>query len=305
MSQEAAYSVSADGAITLTGKNLKISKIGDTGSVDVIKPNVDFSMIGYINRMDALLFDGKINQDQMQCVKIFIAAMTGVNFSLRRVYIEYLAYALATTYHETARTMLPIEEYGKGAGRPYGEPDSVTGKTYYGRGYVQLTWKENYDNASREILDANFQKGNVDLVNNPELAMTIFNAAQIALFGMLEGWFTGKSLDDYKTETGFNYVGARRIINGTDKAQTIAGYAHEFESAIRVGLGQHIDRMTVRLGSSGDDVRELQLLLELNPDGIYGQKTESEVKRFQSENSLANDGIVGDATWTKIEAVFY
>ncbi len=44
-----------------------------------------------------------------------------------------LAYVLATTIHETARTMQPIEEYGRGKGRAYGP----TG--FWGRGFVQLT----------------------------------------------------------------------------------------------------------------------------------------------------------------------
>ncbi len=74
---------------------------------------------------------------------------------------------LATAYWETAQTMEPIEEYGKGAGRPYGEPDPATEQTYYGRGYVQLTWLPNYEKASKEIYDIEFDAGGVDLVNNP------------------------------------------------------------------------------------------------------------------------------------------
>ena len=45
--------------------------------------------------------------------------------------------------------MWPIEEYGKGAGKSYGQPDPDTGETYYGRGFVQLTWRENYAKASK------------------------------------------------------------------------------------------------------------------------------------------------------------
>ena len=42
---------------------------------------------------------------------------------------RWLAYALATTYHSTDQHMQPIEEYGKGRGRPYGKPDPTTGKS--------------------------------------------------------------------------------------------------------------------------------------------------------------------------------
>ena len=52
--------------------------------------------------------------------------------------LRWLAYILATDYHETAYTMQPIEEYGKGAGYDYGEPDPVTGEIYFGTGLVQL-----------------------------------------------------------------------------------------------------------------------------------------------------------------------
>src|SRR4051794_28194747 len=65
--------------------------------------------------------------------------------------LRWLAYALATTFHETAATMLPIAEYGYGAGRPYGVSDFETDQTYYGRGFVQLTWRDNYARADREL----------------------------------------------------------------------------------------------------------------------------------------------------------
>ena len=56
-----------------------------------------------------------------------------------------------TTAHETGFTMQPIEEYGKGSGMEYGKPDPETGQTYYGRGYVQLTWRDNYARADEEL----------------------------------------------------------------------------------------------------------------------------------------------------------
>jgi hypothetical protein len=49
--------------------------------------------------------------------------------------LRWLAYCLATTFHETSQEMLPIEEYGKGEGQPYGKEDPETGQAYYGRGF--------------------------------------------------------------------------------------------------------------------------------------------------------------------------
>lgn len=136
-----------------------------------------------------------------------------------------LAYVLATAYHETAHTMQPIEEYGKGKGRPYGKPAGPYGKAYYGRGYVQLTWLANYQKAGEKLT--------INLVKFPEQALKPDIAAEILFTGMEDGWFTGKKLDDYLNLLASDYVGARRIVNGTDKASLIAGYARDFEAALK------------------------------------------------------------------------
>lgn len=143
-----------------------------------------------------------------------------------------LAYILATTWWETAHTMQPIEEYGKGKGRAYGAKDPITGKTYYGRGYVQLTWKTNYDKAGKKL--------GIDLVNKPELALVPEHAVRILFDGMYEGWFTGKSIrdyidlldEDYKEDLR-EFSNARRIINGTDKQVIIGQLAISLEGALR------------------------------------------------------------------------
>lgn len=156
------------------------------------------------------------------------------------------AYMLATAWHETATRMLPIEEYGQGKNRTYGTwyrnsnnelyafMDSSKRSAYlhsdypylyYGRGYVQLTWYFNYENASKKI--------GVDFLNNPDLVMNKNHAVKIMIQGMKDGWFTGKKLSDYINQSQKDYVGARRIINGTDKDKLISGYAETFEKALR------------------------------------------------------------------------
>lgn len=150
--------------------------------------------------------------------------------------LRYLAYMLATTWHETATTMQPIEEFGRGKTKDYGRKLKMGGgsgkripydkpdKLYYGRGFVQLTWYENYEKAG--------QKLGVDFLNYPELVMNLDYATDILKLGMLEGWFTGKKLSDYfgiKTD----WINARRIINGMDKAKLIASYAKIFFKAVQ------------------------------------------------------------------------
>ena len=58
--------------------------------------------------------------------------------------------------------------------------------------------------------------------------------------------------------------------------------------------------MILKNGSSGDDVKKLQVKLGLTADGIFGPGTESAVKSWQSSNGLTSDGIVGDGTWNKM-----
>ncbi|WP_299680079.1 glycoside hydrolase family 19 protein [uncultured Tenacibaculum sp.] len=138
--------------------------------------------------------------------------------------VRWLAYVLATTYHETDKTIKPLREYGKGRGRKYGIPDSENGQTYYGRGYVQLTWRKNYQKYS-DILE-------IDLVDNPDLALDQEIATKILFHGMINGVFTGKALKDYFNENKSDWYNARRIVNGTDKMYTIGDYGKEFFAAI-------------------------------------------------------------------------
>lgn len=149
-----------------------------------------------------------------------------------RIGLKSLAYCFATDFHETAQTMQPIEEYGKGRGRDYGrkvkmnrQPYIKPDKLYYGRGLVQLTWYENYEKAGKLI--------GVDLLNNPELACTMSVAVDVMFLGMEHGWFTGRRLSQYFDETKTNWQGARAIINGRDKAVLIAGYAQVFYNALK------------------------------------------------------------------------
>jgi len=132
---------------------------------------------------------------------------------------RFLAYMLATAWHETAKTMQPIEEYGKGKGKAY------DGK-YYGRGYVQLTWLENYRKAT-----AKNTKG-WDFVLHPELALQVEPSIWICFEGMINGWFTTKKLSQYFNGTINDPIGARKIINGTDKAELIANYHLKFIKSI-------------------------------------------------------------------------
>lgn len=136
------------------------------------------------------------------------------------------AYILATAWHETGQTLQPVREIGQGRGRAYGRPGRHQGQIAYGRGYVQLTWDDNYAKVDRELKLGGRLLANYDLALQPGLAY------QILARGMARGWFTGQRLDDYINARGCDFRGARRIVNGQDRAALIAGQARVWWRAL-------------------------------------------------------------------------
>jgi hypothetical protein len=145
---------------------------------------------------------------------------------------RWISYMLATTFHETAGTWTPLEEYGKGKGLKYGTPDKRTGQTYYGRGYVQCTWYDNY----KMLTDA-WNKSRpqvpVDFTLHPELLCIPEYAYWAMSYGMRNGVYTGVSLKTYFNDKRTSPIDARKIINGTDKAELIAGYYDKFITILK------------------------------------------------------------------------
>ena len=153
--------------------------------------------------------------------------------------IAFTAYALATAAHETAYKMQPVREafwldenWRRVHLRKY--------FPFYGRGYVQLTWRENYERADRELELGGRLTSNLDVALDPDIA------AKIMVRGMQEGWFaadrkTGKrhTLALHLPANGpakvAQMVSARRIINGTDKNREIADVAMKFQNALQAG----------------------------------------------------------------------
>lgn len=128
------------------------------------------------------------------------------------------AYVLATAYWETARSMKPVREaYYLGEPRAEKYRKTLRYYPYYGRGYVQLTWAENYAKAG---------------IANPDDALKPDVAARVLVVGMRDGWFTGRKLADYINDAGADFINARRIVNGTDKAGDIAAIARAYLAAL-------------------------------------------------------------------------
>jgi predicted chitinase len=138
--------------------------------------------------------------------------------------IEQIAYILATAQHECSNLgrvngkngyFIPITEWG----------GTFRYDPFRGRGLVQLTWKYNYEKYEKLI--------GKPLVTDPTLVIRDFNVSVfILVHGHRTGNFTGKKLSDYVRPGSIDFVGARRVINGTDKADRIAGYARDWVSRL-------------------------------------------------------------------------
>ncbi|MEZ2224382.1 hypothetical protein [Rhizobium sp. RCC_161_2] len=193
------------------------------------------------------LFEDRLSSNQVNGVTAILAAWEAKPFDAR-----WLAYMLATTYHETDNTMCAISEnlsysaagllvtfpkyftaaqataYARRprciANRAYasrmGNGNEVTGDgwRYRGRGLVQITGRDNY-----------LKFG---IADDPDKALDPAKAVEILFDGMINGRFTGKRLADYFSATVTDWVSARKIINGVDRAADVAGYAKTFAAAL-------------------------------------------------------------------------
>lgn len=200
----------------------------------------------FYDAVRATLFRGRIKTGQMQGLQIILAASERLDTPKR-------AYVFATAYHETGRTMQPVEEnlnysaagllktfpkyftpmmaqsYARRpvdiANRVYadrmgnGPVTSGDGYRFRGRGYVQITGRDNYERFG--------------IVDNPEEACRPEIAARILVDGMEHGSFTGLPMSRFINDTITSFVGARAVVNGHDRAAMIAGYALSFNAALR------------------------------------------------------------------------
>lgn len=151
---------------------------------------------------------------------------------------RWLAYVLATAFHETGRELQPVREgfcssdqgsinavtslFNRGIiGENYALREA-NGQSYFGRGLVQITFGDNYKRLGQAIGIGN------DLYDNPSLALNMEIAVKILFKGMIDGSYTSHSLRKYFFEDRTDWVNARKIINRLDKADLIADYGQKF-----------------------------------------------------------------------------
>lgn len=198
------------------------------------------NMVQFFATIRQSLFRGTISNAQVGGINTIINGATALGAASD---LRQLAYMLATAYHETAKLMVPVRETLASSDaqaiqrlnaafaakklpqvkQPYWLPDS-DGKSWFGRGLVQLTFKQNYQLMSIVTGD--------DMVQNPDRALDPTIAVAVLVRGMQRGCLSGRKLSDYFNDEVCDWTGARKIVNGTDCDSAIAGIANSFYSAL-------------------------------------------------------------------------
>lgn len=175
--------------------------------------------------------------------------------------LDLLSYDLGTAFLETGGTMRPIKERGQRSyfdkyapgtrrGKILGNTKPGDGYRFRGEGHVQNTGRSN---AGRATLRLNELFGlGIDLEKKPSQRGDPLISALSLFIGNKEGWWTGHNLLDYldgidesDAEDFAEFENARRVVNGTDRAADIAGFAlafaHALRAAVAVPVGQPDD----------------------------------------------------------------
>jgi predicted chitinase len=147
---------------------------------------------------------------------------------------SHIAYVLASAHHESGMGRF-MTEFASGSAyegrRDLGNVQPGDGPRYKGRGFVQITGRKNYARFT-DIL-ARTRGWQVDLVGTPALAADPAIAAFILVHGMRTGAFTGRSLSHFGADPTYDFVNARRIVNGLDRASSIAAIARRYRAVTR------------------------------------------------------------------------
>ncbi|WP_321963763.1 hypothetical protein [Paraburkholderia sp. J7] len=181
------------------------------GNPDMVGPQSIAALQAKLSAFDTSTYNFSTQQGTIDAIRAG-CAQQGIGLP------GQIAYVLATVEWETAKTFKPVKE-------AYWHDENwrklnLKYYPYYGRGYVQLTWRNNYETYAKLL--------NVDLVNTPDDALVPQSALFVLCHGFKTGTFTGRKISDYLNATQNDFVSARRCINGTDHAADIAALAQRY-----------------------------------------------------------------------------
>ena len=172
-----------------------------------------------------------------------------------------------------------MDEYRSARGA-LGNTEPGDGWRFRGRGLKQLTGRNNYA-AFGETVGMSAEEAVEYVKTKP---------------GALESacWFWDKA-NCNKFADEKDIVGMSKRINGGTIG--LEDRKRRWEQALNVLGNESVSKhATVKVGSRGETVKEVQKALGITADGIFGPATESAVKKWQENNGLSADGIVGPKT---------
>jgi predicted chitinase len=197
------------------------------------------------------LFRNGLSQEQVRSIEEILAACDHFKVTDRR----QRACVLANCYWETGpgrpECMTPVREgwtksnesairavtglFDRRAIRTNYALPAPNGCSYYGRGFIQITWPDNYQELGKRL--------GVPLYDDPDRALEPNTAADIAVLGMRDGLFRkGHTLERYFGGGRAEWIASREIVNGdknkvpkgTTKTigQLVASYGIVFDKAL-------------------------------------------------------------------------
>lgn len=184
---------------------------------------------------------------------------------------------------------------------------------YRARGY-------DFDITNSTAFDQSFVNGRDYFENIEQIVGEIFNS-YIAREGNVEPLFAQYCDGEEVQCDGLSQWGSVSLANEGYTPYEILRYYYGDDINIVTDvpvadIGDSAPLRPLRLGSGGDEVRRMQIRLNrisdnypsipkiALPDGVFSFDTEDAVRRFQEIFSLSPDGVVGNATWYKIQYIY-
>lgn len=224
----------------------------------------------------------------------FTALEENLNYSkgaLERVFGRYFGEGLrdAGEYQrnpEKIANYVYMDKYRSTRGA-LGNVQDGDGFLFRGRGLKMLTGRQNYSRFA------------VDYGMSAEEAAMWLETKEGALASALWFWSTN-GLNEI-ADTG-SVKAATKKINGGDIG--LADRQRRYNTAMQALTGEIPPRApvtkTLRVGSHGDAVKQLQRKLGIGADGVFGAGTANAVKEWQQANGLKADGILGPKSLAKM-----
>lgn len=173
----------------------------------------------------------RFDDEQVQAIKLLLAEADRHGVTDK----NQMAYILGTCWHESGFKSVPERRSKKIGSQLWKWQQRYFPQGWYGRGFSQLTWRKNYLKFSPIV--------GVDLVANPDAVLKPEIGAKILVFGMVNGTFVSAGLySPTKLSRYFapnktpDWIGARRIVNGTFMAEDVAAKSVRILSAIVASL---------------------------------------------------------------------